>query len=280
MVRVPEQPASSPLPSAGRRLKQWLAWGVHAYTALGLVLAAGIAVLVVRGGADSFRWAFVLMVLATLIDATDGILARAVRVKEVLPGFDGRRLDDIIDFLNYTALPLLLVWRAGILPEGQDAWLLAPLVASAYGFCQVAAKTADGYLLGFPSYWNLVVFYLYVLHFHVVPLPGWFSVGVLVGLALLTFLPTRYLYPSQGSKLRGLTNLLGAVWAAMVVCILYCLPADGGSAAAGDGGLLRALILLSLFFPIYYMVASWAISWTLWRRQKRESRRRPSEQER
>ncbi len=255
-----------------RTLKQLLAWGVHAYTALGLVTAAGIAVLVVRGGADAFRWAFALMVVATLIDATDGILARAARVKQVLPGFDGRRLDDIIDFLNYTALPLLLIWRAGILPAGQAPWLLAPLVASAYGFCQVAAKTEDGYLLGFPSYWNLVAFYLYVLHYHVRPLPGWFSVGVLAGLALLTFLPTRYLYPSQGSKLRGLTNLLGAVWAAMVAWILYSLPADGGSPAAGDGGFLRALILVSLFFPVYYMVASWVVNWTLWRRNSRSSR--------
>jgi len=265
-----EQPSGPPIPGPARPLRQLLAWGVHAYTALGLVLAAGIAVLVVRGGADSFRWAFALMVIATLVDATDGILARAIRVKEVLPGFDGRRLDDIIDFLNYTALPLLLLWRARILPDGQEPWLLAPLVASAYGFCQVSAKTDDGYLLGFPSYWNLVAFYLYVLHNQVRPLPGWFSVGVLVGLALLTFLPTRYLYPSQGSKLQGLSNLLGAVWAAMVVWIVCCLPAGATPPASGEGRPLRALILLSLFFPVYYMVASWAVSWTLGRRRRGE----------
>ena len=40
-----------------------LAWSVHFYTALGLVAAAGIAVLIVRGGAESFRWAFVLMLV-------------------------------------------------------------------------------------------------------------------------------------------------------------------------------------------------------------------------
>ena len=93
--------------------------------------------------------------------------ARAqVRIKEVVPGFDGRRLDDIVDFLNYTFLPLLLIWRAGILPAGQEAWLFLPLLASVYGFCQVQAKTEDGYFLGFPSLWNLVALYLYVL-----PLP-------------------------------------------------------------------------------------------------------------
>src|SRR5687767_3090507 len=94
------------------RLRQVLAWCVHFYTALGLVAAAGMAVLIVRGGAVSFAWAFVLMLVATLIDATDGILARAVRVKEVLPGFDGSQLDNLVDFSTYTAMPLLLLWRA------------------------------------------------------------------------------------------------------------------------------------------------------------------------
>ena len=74
----------------------------------------------------------------------------------------------MVDFLTYTFLPLLLLWRAKVLPAGQEGWLLAPLLASAYGFCQVAAKTDDGYFLGFPSYWNVVAFYLYVLR----P-PGW-----------------------------------------------------------------------------------------------------------
>ena len=114
-----------------------LGWCVHGYTALGLVAAGLIAVLLVRGGPDAFRWSFVLMAVATIIDSTDGTLARRVRIKEVVPGFDGRRLDDIIDFLNYTFLPLLLIWRAGILPAGQEAWLFLPLLASVYGFCQV-----------------------------------------------------------------------------------------------------------------------------------------------
>ena len=105
------------------------------------------------------------MAAATIVDSTDGSLARKVRIKEVVPSFDGRRLDDIVDFLTYTFLPLLLIWRAGILPPGQEAWLFLPLLASAYGFCQVQAKTDDGYFLGFPSLWNVVALYLYMLPF-------------------------------------------------------------------------------------------------------------------
>src|SRR3954471_20597836 len=96
------------------RVRRVLGWCVHFYTALGLVCASGIAIAIVQGGDAAFRWAFVLMLVATLIDATDGALARAVRIREAVPSFDGRRLDDIIDFMTYTALPLLLVWRAHI----------------------------------------------------------------------------------------------------------------------------------------------------------------------
>ena len=144
------------------------------------------------------------MALATIVDATDGTLARKVRIKEVVPGFDGRRLDDIIDFLNYTFLPILLIWRADLLPSGQEAWLIVPLVASIYGFCQVKAKTDDGYFLGFPSLWNVVAFYLYVL-----PLGPWTCLAIVVALAVLTFVPSKYLYPSQPGRFNVVVTILG-----------------------------------------------------------------------
>ena len=244
-------------PRAGRPplLRRALAWGVHLYTALGLVAAAAAAVLVVRGDPESFRRAFVWLAAATLVDATDGTLARAVRVKQVLPGFDGRRLDDLVDFLTYTFLPLLLVWRAGLLPPGTGPVLLLPLVASAYGFCQTEAKTADGYFLGFPSYWNVAAFYLYTLR----PLPGWLTLGGVVGLALLTFVPSRYLYPSQRGPLSRLTNALGALWGVLLGWVLVEMGAEGG-------GRSRELAAWSLFFPLYYMAVSWAVTVREWRK--------------
>jgi phosphatidylcholine synthase len=247
--------------AARRRLRVLLAWAAHAYTALGLVCAAGMAVLIVRGDGAAFRGAFVLMVVATLIDATDGTFARAVRVKHVLPGFDGRRLDDLIDFLTYTCLPLLLVWRAGLLPPGGDLWLLLPLLASAYGFCQVHAKTPDGYFLGFPSYWNVVAFYLYVL-----PLSPEWALTLLIVLALLTFVPTRYLYPTMHGRLNRWTNILAAGWVVLLAIILWRLP-DRRPESAGP------LVLASLYFPAYYKVASWAVTYHHW--QQRARRKSP-----
>ena len=138
-----------------------VAWLVHLYSALGAVIAF-IAILFVEQ--LQFREAFFLLTLAVAIDASDGTLARAARVKELLPKFDGDRLEDIIDYFNYVVVPCLLLIRANLLPPQDALWLVAfPLVASAYGFCQKEAKTADNFFLGFPSYWNIVAFYLYLL---------------------------------------------------------------------------------------------------------------------
>jgi phosphatidylcholine synthase len=221
-----------------------LAWAVHLYTATGLVLAAVIATLIVHGGDAQFRLAFLLMLAAVAIDASDGWLARRMRVGEVVPSFDGRRLDDITDFHTYTTLPLLLIWRAELLPAGWEAWLLLPLLASAYGFSQAEAKTRDGYFLGFPSYWNVIALYLYFLQ----PQP-WIALGLLVGFALLTFVPSRYLYPSQPGRLNVAATLLGIPWAAMLVLAL-----------AGRVGEPRAWVLLSLYYPAFYLLASWTLS--------------------
>jgi phosphatidylcholine synthase len=229
------------------KLKVILAWCVHLYTALGLVAAAGIAILIVRGGDSSFRAVLALMLLATLIDSTDGWLARRARVKEFAPTFDGRRLDDLIDFQTYTSLPLLFIWRAEILSGAQNWWLLLPLIASAYGFSQVNAKTDDGFFLGFPSYWNIVAFYLYLLR----P-PAWVSLALIIVLSLLTFVPWRYLYPSQRAPYSRLTNLLALIWVASLLLILVRLPDEQ-----------RWLILLSLLFPLYYMLMSWALTFRL-----------------
>jgi phosphatidylcholine synthase len=236
------------------RVRQLLGWCVHFYTALGLVAAGGMAVAIFQGTPESFRLAFLLMVVATLIDATDGTFARLIKIKDVLPGFDGRRLDDIVDFQTYVTLPLLLLWRAGIVPAGQEAWLLAPLLASAYGFCQVSAKTSDGYFLGFPSYWNIVAFYLYVLQ----P-PGWLAVTLLAGFSVLVFVPSRYLYPSMRGRLNRFTNQLAAVWAVLLVAVLWLLPGNPEPGQTADST-VRLGAYASLFFPAYYLGVSWALS--------------------
>jgi len=262
-LRRPQKAAQPREVRAPGVFERFLGWCVHGYTALGLVAAGLIAVLLVRGGPSAFRWCFLLMAFATIVDSTDGFLARRVRIKEVVPGFDGRRLDDIVDFLTYTFLPLLLVWRAEILPRGQEAWLFLPLLASAYGFCQVQAKTEDGYFLGFPSLWNIVALYLYAL-----PLGAWAKLAIVVVLALLTFVPVRHLYPSQPGRLNRVATLLGTLWTFLFVWVIWSLPSGGQTEL--DESTLR-LAWISLSYPVFYLGVSWWITVDHWRKRAKRA---------
>jgi phosphatidylcholine synthase len=222
------------------------AWLVHLYTATGLVCAAGMAVLIVRGGDRSFRAAFLLMMVATAIDATDGWLARRARVKDVLPGFDGAALDNLIDFQTYVTLPLLLLWRADVLPDRLAWLLLLPLLAAAYGFSQVNVKTADGFFLGFPSYWNIVAYYLFVLH----PAAS-VSIALIATCSVLTFVPTPYLYATRGGPFAKLINFGSMAWFISLGMVLY-----------GPEDYRRTIAIVSFAFPALYMTLSAFVTFT------------------
>lgn len=128
-----------------------------------------------------------------------------------------------------------------------------------YGFCQVQAKTDDGYFLGFPSLWNLVALYLYAL-----PLGGWASLAIVIVLALLTFVPIRHLYPSQPGFLNRVSMIAGVLWTPLVGWLIWKLP--GGDESRLSESTVQ-MALLSLLYPIYYLGVSWAISVMHWRKQ-------------
>ncbi len=102
------------------------------------------------------------------------------------------------------------------------------------------AKTSDSFFTGFPSYWNIVAVYL-----HAARLPQEWNGGILLLLSALVFVRNGYVYPTRMTTLRGLTLALGAVWAGMMLVIILLLPRVPGR-----------LLLVSLFFPVYYMVLS------------------------
>ena len=219
-------------------LQRTLAWTAHLYTATGAVIA-----LLATGTtfAHDFRAVFIYMVVATFVDSTDGLLARAFKVKERLPNFDGAKLDDIIDYLMYVFIPALVVWQADMVP-----WPLpicaAIVLSSAYGFAQADAKitTADYFFTGFPSYWNIVVVYLYVLQFSQTT-----NAIILASLAVLVFVPIRYIYPSRTIVLKWPTLALGTMWAIVFTWMIWRLPAVDGP-----------WTMISLVFPVYYVALS------------------------
>jgi phosphatidylcholine synthase len=216
----------------------WSAWTVHAYTASGALLAF-LATLAIFAG--RFRAAFLWLFTAVVIDATDGWLARRVRVRDRLPQFSGSKLDDLIDYLTFVFVPALLLWRAGLLPTyGGFGIVAAILLSSAYGFARDDAKTTDYFFTGFPSYWNVVALYLFVAGLTPVA-----NGVILLALAALVFVRIGYVYPTHTPVLRPLTLGLAALWAASVLAMILGLPHPE-----------PALVVLSLVFPAYYLVLS------------------------
>lgn len=189
------------------------------------------------------RVSFLWLALATTIDATDGVLARALRVKERLPWFDGGKVDDLVDYLTYVFVPVLIVLKSGLLSEEMALPTgSAMLIASAYGFSRDDAKlvSTDYFFTGFPSYWNIVAVYLYAWR-----LPPAVNAAILLILASLVFVPVRYVYPSRTTTWRATTLLLGITWAVCFAVVIWRLPSTDGP-----------WLPLSLVFPVYYIALS------------------------
>ena len=234
--RLVQMTAAEPAPAAAPSLTRRLAaWSVHLFTASGAIVAL-LALDAIH--TEHYVRAFGWMALAFAIDSADGSLARAVGVKQILPRFDGARLDDLVDYLNYTVVPIALIYAAGRLPPGLDLPIAAAvMVASAYGFCQTDAKTDDGYFKGFPSYWNVIAFYILALD-----TPQWVAAAALIFFAVLVFAPIYYIYPSRAPRFRRMTIVLSLVWAACIVLALIRMPTPP-----------QGLLLGSLLYPVYYI---------------------------
>jgi phosphatidylcholine synthase len=233
--------------TAGERVR---GHAVHLYTASGIILAALAGSEIFSRDPDP-RVVFALFAAATLVDASDGFLARRWEVKRTAPEIDGRTIDDIVDYITFTFLPLLLVWRLNWAPEPVLLWIAPAMIASLFGFANTGAKDeGGGFFRGFPSYWNVVAFYAGLLH----PL---ISGVMIVTLAVLTVLPVRFIYPTLAPRPWRTPLLVGAL--AWLAFMLWTLP--------GYPDVEPWMLWLSLSYPLLYALLSWHLS-----RQDRRSR--------
>jgi phosphatidylcholine synthase len=219
------------------------AWSVHLFTATGAVWGLMAIIAIIQ---HQWQAAFFWMGAAVVVDSVDGTLARRFEVKGMLPDFDGALLDNIIDYLTYVLIPALFLYEAGLLPDALA--LLGAVVmvlTSAYQFCQADAKTEDNFFKGFPSYWNVVVFYLFLLQ-----TGPWINLAVILLCAVLVFVPTKYVYPSRMTRFQKLTLLLTVVWAVIMLTALWQHPD------------LSWLVWLSLLYVAYYVGVSLYLSRT------------------
>ncbi len=223
------------------RRAQTIAWLIHLYTASGAVFG----MLALWSAAyDDTRGAFFYLVIAAVIDGTDGLLARRFKVWEVLPNFSGAYVDNAVDVLTYIFVPIFIIGYQGLLPHW--GWTAFPILAAMYAYGQVDMKTEDHYFRGFPSYWNVVALYLWWLE----PAAPW-AVAMVVIPSILTFVPTRWLYPSRNSIYWKTSWTLGTVWILMLCYLLWQQDPD------------PRIVYASLYFPAYYALLSFYIEYRI-----------------
>jgi len=184
------------------------AFAVHVLTACGAALAL-LALLFATGG--HWEAMFLCLGLALIVDGADGPLAREFKVAEVLPRWSGETLDLVVDFTTYVFVPAFAIVASGLMPDvlAIPSGVIVVITGAIY-FADRRMKTDDNHFRGFPAVWNLAAFYLYVLQ----P-PEWIGFAGVVALAVLTFLPVKFLHPLRVARLRWLNVALLAAWAVL-----------------------------------------------------------------
>ena len=186
-------------------IKRIAAASVHVLTASGAVLALLALGAVHEGDVQTM---FVWLGIALVVDAVDGPLARLVDVKTVLPRFSGERLDLIVDYLTYDVVPAFALMQSELLPEPfRLPAAIAMLLSSLFHVSDVESKTKEGYFVGFPAIWNIVLLYLFAL----TP-PPYVALAIIAGFVALTFVPILCVHPFRVARLRPLTCIVTLLW--------------------------------------------------------------------
>ena len=193
------------------------AWAVHAFTASGIVLGFLALIAILEG--DKIA-AFMWLGLALFVDGIDGTLARAARVKELTPQFDGATLDNVVDYFTYVAVPAMMIYWFGIVPPGWELPVSAGVMAvSLYTFANTGVKTHDYYFSGFPALWNLVV-----LVFHIMQFSQWVNLAIIAICGILTFIPMKFVHPLRVTTWRNITIPVTILWGATSMRLVLISP--------------------------------------------------------
>lgn len=210
------------------------AFAVHIFTAAGAALALGALMYAVRG-----QWAamFLCLGIALIVDGVDGTIARWLKVAQVLPRWSGDVLDLVVDFVTYVFVPAYAIAAGGLLPQplALPAGIVVVITGALY-FADRQMKTADNFFRGFPALWNAAAFYLFLLK----PMPALAAV-IVVALAVLTFVPFKFLHPLRVARLRALNIAALTLWSLLALIAVLRDLAPGPWVAGG-------LVALGLYF--------------------------------
>jgi phosphatidylcholine synthase len=226
------------------------AYAVHLLTASGVV-AAFLAVAELLAEAPDERVVFAWLVVAVVLDAVDGPLARAWDVKRLAPDINGRTIDDIVDLPHVhvhsaparvaDGLGALRPWRSrrGVdrARAGGELARLRPCGGQGRGggvLPRLSELLEHRRVLRRPRVYGLG------------ETGQWLNGVVLLALAALSVAPVRFLYPNLTPRPWKLPVLLGAAgWLAVLLGMLFVYRQVPGW-----------VVGVSLIYPAFYATLS------------------------
>jgi phosphatidylcholine synthase len=112
----------------------------------------------------------------------------------------------------------------------------AIVMTGALYFADRSMRTVDNHFRGFPGVWNLAAFYLLLLK----PAPLAAAAAVAI-LAVLTFVPVRFVHPFRVRRWRPVTIALLTLWSGLALAAVLNNLAPGPWIIAG-------LCVIALYF--------------------------------
>jgi phosphatidylcholine synthase len=178
---------------------------VHVLTASGAV--CGVLALLATVSRQ-FEVAFLWLGVAFFIDGIDGLFARRLNVKTVLPQISGETIDLCVDYVTYVFVPAMMLVLSGILTGIWGHFLVALIcVSSLYHFADEGSKADDNCFVGFPAIWNIVAFFIFALQ----P-AAWMTQTLILACVVLTFVPMKWVHPMRVTALREVTIAATLLW--------------------------------------------------------------------
>lgn len=207
-----------PTQQASSLLSRTLAWSVHAFTLSGAVWAS-LAALALIEGRITAMWLW--LGIALIVDGVDGTLARKADVLRHAPMFDGRTLDNIVDFLTWTFIPAVFIYKHIPMGSFKTALFLFIVicVSSLFCYCNLALKTDDYYFMGFPAAWNIVAVFMWILG-----TSATVNIIATIILAVLTVSPLTFVHPFRVKQAMPINIAAALAWIGATVVLIIQHP--------------------------------------------------------
>lgn len=229
-----------------------IAWAVHAFTLSGLVWAT-LAVVALLDNKPHWMWFW--LGVALIVDGVDGNLARKFRIKEVIPWFSGTVVDHVVDYLTWTAIPVLfMVLHLPLGPRPLAIFLaIVVLVSSMFCYANEAAKSRDNYFVGFPAAWNIVAVLLWVWE-----APLAVNVAAIVIFSVMTLVPLHYTHPFRVERGKAGNIVATFIWIVTTGLLIACLPTPPAwISETGEIGLVVVNVLAGAWLVVGGIRRSW-----------------------